>query len=142
MNGTYIDVYDTASTWYNSTVLSTRSRPNTHGQLTREVYVGYRIYEPTGDKIDDVGHFRGWSSRYDEWLSIRSPRIAPFNLMARRWVIPLATVLEESIIDDSNDIIQDGSHAYCVVRNKKCKSKCLIRNLNRFGVAGLFEFVI
>ena len=43
------------------------------------VFVGYRVYrtiginlktDPTNDKT-----FEGWSSRYDEWISLYDPRI-------------------------------------------------------------------
>lgn len=52
------------------------------------------------------------------------------------------TVLEENIIDDSNDLIEDANYAYFVTRPKKSKSLVLIRNLNRMQAAGLFDLVL
>jgi hypothetical protein len=40
--------------------------------------IGYRVYQENGSKNDDKGQFEGWSSRFDEWISIYSPRLQPF----------------------------------------------------------------
>jgi len=141
-SGSFVDVFDTFSTWYNSTIIGKRKRMNDHGTYTTEVNIAYRIYEPSGEKIDEHGSYRGWSSRYDEWMSARSPRIAPYNLTARRWPIPLVNSLEEPIIDDSNDFVEKSEYAYCVLRPKKSSSALLVRNLNRFGQENLFDLII
>eukprot|EP00358_Blepharisma_japonicum_P004592 CAMPEP_0202955334 /NCGR_PEP_ID=MMETSP1395-20130829/51722_1 /ASSEMBLY_ACC=CAM_ASM_000871 /TAXON_ID=5961 /ORGANISM="Blepharisma japonicum, Strain Stock R1072" /LENGTH=201 /DNA_ID=CAMNT_0049671785 /DNA_START=219 /DNA_END=825 /DNA_ORIENTATION=+ len=50
-----IDAYDTASTWYNSTILGKRHKQNDHGTITPELLVGYRVYEASGEKFDETG---------------------------------------------------------------------------------------
>jgi hypothetical protein len=40
--------------------------------------IGYRIYVENGSKHDEKGSFDGWSTKFDEWIAIYSPRIAPF----------------------------------------------------------------
>ena len=38
--------------------------------------LGYRTYDENGDKRDHDGKkYFGWSSRYDEWISVTSPRV-------------------------------------------------------------------
>jgi hypothetical protein len=40
-------------------------------------FVAYRVYVENGAKSDDKGAYDGWSNRFDEWISIYSPRIQP-----------------------------------------------------------------
>jgi len=39
------------------------------------VYVAFRIYVEKSIKNDEVGPYEGWSSRFDEWVSVCSPRV-------------------------------------------------------------------
>jgi ubiquitin carboxyl-terminal hydrolase 34 len=138
----FVDAFDTASTWYNCTVLEKRIVTNDKGKPATEVKIAYRIYEADGEKFDEIGNFRGWSGKYDEYINIRSPRLAPFNLVARKWPIPTPQYLEENVIDDSNDLIIRESYAFAVTRPDKFKSYFMVRNLNRFGKAGGFEWIL
>lgn len=137
-----IDCIDASNIWYNSTVLSIKTTENLSGTLTRQVLVGFRVYESHGEKFDEKGNYRGWSSKFDEWISIRSPRIAPFGLNARMWVIPHINFNEEKIIEDSNDMLEDTPNTFCVTRPKKCNSAILVKVLNRFGASGNYEFIL
>lgn len=80
--GMEVDELDTENLWYNSTVIAVR---NLHGMEGKEVYVGLRVYRENGDKVDSNSNlkFFGWSSKYDEWLSVFSPRIQKLNSMAK-----------------------------------------------------------
>lgn len=42
-------------------------------------YIGYRVYVESGNKYDEKGNFEGWSSKFDEWIAVYSPRIQPFH---------------------------------------------------------------
>ncbi|KAL3658643.1 hypothetical protein V7S43_016279 [Phytophthora oleae] len=55
-----VDAQDTENTWYESPVVHLNS---THVKI----------------------HFRGWTSRWDEWIKRTSPRIAPQHTMVRNW---------------------------------------------------------
>lgn len=103
-------------TWYNSTVINVKEEIMPNGETYKSVLVGYRIYEPTGAKSDDIGMFRGWSDKYDEWLSVRSPRIALYKSLARNWPIPTPHYMEESVLDDSNDLVIVNDNAKFVAR--------------------------
>lgn len=75
--GDIIDVCDTSNVWYNSTVLDINTE-EIDGMEVKSVLVGYRVFDEDGDKIDQEGRrFSGWSSRYDEWLTVTNPRIQP-----------------------------------------------------------------
>ena len=39
--------------------------------------IGYRVYCDSGIKSDERGAYDGWSNRFDEWISLYSPRIQP-----------------------------------------------------------------
>lgn len=45
------------------------------GRTIKVGFIAYRIYQENGTKSDEKGKFEGWSSRFDEWVSIYSPRI-------------------------------------------------------------------
>lgn len=76
--GDIIDVCDTSNVWYNSTVLKEAVEEVQPGHQIKEIFIGYRVYDENGDKVDTEGKkFNGWSSRYDEWLSVTNPRIQP-----------------------------------------------------------------
>lgn len=76
--GDIIDVCDTSNVWYNSTVLDVAIPETEDGTEVKQIFVGYRVYDENGDKTDTEGRrFFGWSSRYDEWLSVTNPRVQP-----------------------------------------------------------------
>ena len=48
-------------------------------------FTAYRIYDENGDKFDSEGRkFKGWSSKYDEWLTVTNPRIAKFLFFLKK----------------------------------------------------------
>lgn len=138
---TNVDVCDTVGIWYHSTIQDTRTRSGDHWTSV-EVLVGYRVYEENGEKSDHIGNYRGWSSKFDEWISAGSPRIMPFNSCARKTNVSQDKYNEEKIIDDSNDFLETSDWAAFVTRPKKSDSILLIRSLNRAKKLGLFEFFI
>ena len=54
---------------------------NTNGREIEMAYVAFRVYrdKPPGPqtKFDERGTFVGWSVKFDEWIPVYSPRIAP-----------------------------------------------------------------
>ena len=76
--GERIDVYDSTRFWYASTILNTEDR-EVNGTKVPMVFVAFRIWHDKGDKVDANGNkYSGWEELYDEWITLRSPRIAPF----------------------------------------------------------------
>ena len=76
--GDIIDACDTSNAWYNATVLDVSTQEMEEGHKFKQALIGYRVYNDHGDKFDADGRkFFGWSSQYDEWLSVTNPRIRP-----------------------------------------------------------------
>jgi hypothetical protein len=107
-----------------------------------EFYIGYRVYTPNGEKFDERGRYNGWSNKYDEWISRRSPRLAPIYSYARKWKLPLVHSPEEAILDDSNDHIETHDYAYLMPRQYKVNNLYWLRNGNAFGSAGGFDWIL
>eukprot|EP00347_Sterkiella_histriomuscorum_P019631 403340886 len=42
-----------------------------------ELKIGLRVYRSNGKKIDDIGSYYGWSSKYDQWVPLYSSSIQP-----------------------------------------------------------------
>lgn len=76
--GALIDAHD-KSVWNKSTILKMQEENVMPGRTITQAFVAFRVYMEKGPKIDDDGkHYDGWSSRFDEWIPLYSPRIMPF----------------------------------------------------------------
>ena len=73
----HVDCHD-KTVWNKSTVLEVKDQPIYAGRTAKLAMIGYRVYCPNGTKSDEKGTFDGWSNRFDEWVSIYSPRIMPY----------------------------------------------------------------
>jgi hypothetical protein len=69
-----VDAHD-KTVWNKSTILDTKEEMVAPGRVIKMAFIGYRIYVENGTKSDERGSFDGWSNRFDEWVSIYSPRI-------------------------------------------------------------------
>ena len=69
-----IDAHD-KTVWNKSTILDMKEQMITPERTITMVLVGYRVYVENGAKSDERGTFDGWSNRFDEWISVYSPRI-------------------------------------------------------------------
>lgn len=61
--------------WNKSTILEIVDQAVGAGRVAKMAHVGFRIYQENGSKSDEKGAYEGWSNRFDEWISIFSPRI-------------------------------------------------------------------
>jgi hypothetical protein len=75
--GSLVDAHD-KSNWLKSTVLDMKEQVVAPGRTILMAYIGYRVYVENGSKSDEKGSFEGWSNRFDEWVSLYSPRIQPY----------------------------------------------------------------
>ena len=99
------------------------------GRTITQAFVAFRVYVEKGPKIDDDGkHYDGWSSRFDEWIPLYSPRIMPFYSKTQKGVT------EEYDIDEEVDKLfqpEEGhKRVYAVPRLRKCISSCYIHLMN------------
>jgi hypothetical protein len=72
-----VDAHD-KTVWNKSTILDIKEQQIAPDRVVKMAYIGYRIYVENGAKSDERGTYDGWSNRFDEWVSIYSPRIQPF----------------------------------------------------------------
>ena len=100
------------------------------------------MYEENAEKSDQYGNFRGWSLKFDEWMSAGSPRIMPYNSCARKTSVSQEKINEEKIVDDSNDYLETEEYAFFVTRENISESYFLVRTLNRAKLAGIFDFFL
>jgi len=74
-----VDACDDFGHWYLSTVLAIRTKARSapsYEPIIDKVQIAYRHYTPQGNKRDNQGRlYEGWSSMYDEWISVNSLRI-------------------------------------------------------------------
>lgn len=72
-----IDAKDN-TVWNKSTILEITDQVIAPGRTVKMATVGFRVYCQGGSKSDEKGTFEGWSNRFDEKISIYSPRIQPY----------------------------------------------------------------
>lgn len=78
--GSVIDACDKQNVWYNSTILEIKKSQEEDDDEVVMAKIAYRVYTDLGNKTDEHGNsYQGWSSKYDEWISVTSPRISKQN---------------------------------------------------------------
>ena len=103
-------------------------------------FIGYRIYTENGTKSDEKGNFEGWSAKFDEWISIYSPKIQPFMTKSQKGE-SIDVDLDEDM--DSQIVPEEGfSKVYAVPRIRKCISSIFLHIINLFGNEGGFNIVL
>jgi hypothetical protein len=103
-------------------------------------FIGYRIYTENGTKSDEKGNFEGWSGKFDEWISLYSPKIQPFMTKSQKGE-SIDVDLDEDM--DSQITPEEGfSRVYAVPRIRKCISSVFLHIINLFGNEGGFNIVL
>jgi hypothetical protein len=90
-----------------------------------QAYVAQRVYDPDGKNQDSVGKYNGWSQTFDSWISIFSPKIAPYlsktdNANGER------DEVEDETIDEIIKPLEGHSRVWAVPRKGKCTSKMFL----------------
>jgi hypothetical protein len=143
--GDLVDACDTSHIWYNATVLNDREVQIDNNRTVKEIFIGYRIYTPQGEKVDHEGQrFVGWSSRYDEWISVNNPRVAAFGKMAKKLYMGSSSNSEDQSVDDTNDkvLVDENRQIFAVPRKDGCKSIFLVELVQSIGEKGGWDRVI
>ena len=138
--GTFIDCNDKTS-WNKAHVMEIKEIEVTPTRKVKMAYVAFRIYQENGTKTDDTGQkFEGWSTRFDEWISIFSPRIMPYQTKT------LKQFGDDQDLDDHFDhlMVPEEGHTrvYAVPRLRKCISRLFLKQINDFGNAGGFDVLL
>ena len=94
-----IDAWDNQE-WLEATIFETREEEVAPGRTVLLAYVAFRVYRNHGKKLkqDDRGIYDGWSNKYDDWLPVFSPLIAPH--MTKSQGIVRNQELDDDELDD------------------------------------------
>ena len=135
-----VDAHDKSS-WNKSTILDMKEQQISPDRTAVPMaFIAYRIYMEKGSKSDERGAFEGWSSRFDEWISLYSPRIQPFFSKTQKGG------MDEIDLDDEMDNLmkaEDGmDRVFGVPRIRKCTSSLYLKLLNLFGNRGGFDIAL
>ena len=78
ITGMTVDAHD-KTVWNKSTILDTKDLEVAPDRILKLAFIAFRVYVENGPKFDAKGTYDGWSDRFDEWISIYSPRIMPYH---------------------------------------------------------------
>lgn len=148
--GDQIDAFDKAKSWYASTILSIKENQTQDGRTFKVAEIGFRIFSENGKKAPETEggkRYDGWSSKFDEWLPLNSPKIEKLYTQAKPHGAKGPTqrrLYEEPQIEDGQDEdwIEGEPKQYAVFRPRKCKSSLLNRTLNLLGQAGGYDKIL
>ena len=80
--GDRVDAMDRLYKWYSATIVEKEHR--TEKDIMPMVKVGFRVYDPDGDKSDDMGTYFGLSSEQDDFIGSWTVRIQPPGTMVQQ----------------------------------------------------------
>lgn len=131
--GDRVDCFDGTGLWYAATILA-REVKEFQGEQLQQVLIAFRVLHPEGDSTDKAGNkYFGWEECFDEWMTERSSRIAPYQkhtteslenqTTAAQNANPSAAKASEDVksgqVDDSMDHLADqveGQRIFAVQR--------------------------
>jgi ubiquitin carboxyl-terminal hydrolase 34 len=134
-----VDGFD-KTIWNKSTILEIKDQEINEGRSVKLALIAFRIYTPDGKRTDEKGAtFDGWSNKFDEWISIYSPRIQTYLTKT------LKGQIEDNDLNDEMDHlikpIEGHARVYAVPRVRRCSS-LLMRIINMFGNEGGLDLVL
>lgn len=138
-SNTVVDAHD-KTVWNKSTILDIKDQQITPDRVVKMAYIAYRVYVENGSKSDERGTYDGWSNRFDEWISIYSPRIQPFFSKTQKGTsddIDLDEELDAQIKPD-----EGRDRVYAVPRLRKCTSSLFINLINLFGHLKGYDLIL
>ena len=137
--GMLVDAHD-KSVWNKSTILEIKEEQIGPNRSVKLALVAYRVYQEKGTKTDEKGNYEGWSMKFDEWIAIYSPRIAPFYTKTSK------SISDDLDLDEDLDCLltpaEGHSRLYAVPRVRTCISWVFLHLMNTFGHIGGFDLVL
>ena len=138
--GSLCDVHD-KTVWNKSTIFDIKEQQITAERSVSLALIGYRIYMENGTKNDEKGSYEGWSNRFDEWISVYSPKIQPLFSKTQRGQQEDAADFDEDM--DNFVKPEDGmDRVYAVPRMRKCTSSLFLHLINLFGSLKGFDLIM
>lgn len=139
-----VDCLDNSNNWYQSTIIDRRII-NSEDREVMQICVGFRVFDERGDQYEYPLNKRyyGWGSRYDEWISITSPRIQPLKTIVKGNQPRYKSMDCDNIFDDCNDLLfkplySEKNPLFAVTRTYN-RSLFLMRLVNSLGKKGTFQ---
>ena len=136
-----VDIHD-KGTWCAGTIFEVKEKTVSPGRVILLGYCAFRVYREKTNSVkrDERGVFEGWSSKFDEWIPLFCPRIAP-------WQSKVGQVGEDDIdleddIDEKLEPEPGMDRVYAVPRINKCISSAYLHQMNFFGSEGGFKMVL
>ena len=128
-----VDAHD-KSTWLKSTIFEIKKQ-TLHDRVIMLANVGFRVYRKNISNIrkDDRGTYEGWSSKFDEFIPIYSPRIHPWQSR-----VGAGSIEEDDDDEDLDDLVEPEpgmARVFAVPRIFKCISGQFLHYMNMFGNA-------
>lgn len=136
-----IDAHDKSS-WLKATIFETKQQTIAPDRVITLAYIAYRVYRQKANQIrkDERGTYEGWSSKFDEWIPIFSPRLMPWQ--TRQGV---TNIDDDDLEDEIDDLVEPEpgmQRVYAVPRVFKCISSQFLHFINLFGNSGGFDAIV
>jgi len=137
-----VDCRDKTS-WVKSTILDTRTEMLSADRKFEAGFIGFRVYqEEVSTKKDEGGYYEGYSNKFDEWISLFSPRIQPYNSKSSKGAFLMDT---EDIDEDFDEHIPTPAgfdRVWAVPRIRKCTSSLMIEIINTLGQLKGYDLIL
>jgi hypothetical protein len=136
-----IDAMDDTFKWLKATIISIEEVDD-QGRAFPMATVGMRVYVASGVRSDDRGPFDGWGERFDEKISVYSPRLCQFLSRSTK----TAFSKDDEEVDESLDEVMKPeagfSRLWAVPRPRKCTSSEYLRLLNTMCEKGMLDTIL
>ena len=80
-------------------------------------------------------YYIGWSSKYDKWIPVTSPRLLQFERMSFKFFAVLSSK-DDIVVNDSTDLIHEEDLSFpnecAIISDFRCTSSVMVKLLNRF----------
>lgn len=137
--GMLVDAHD-KSVWNKSTILEIKEEQIAPGRVVKLALIAYRVYQEKGTKSDEKGNYEGWSCKFDEWIAVYSPRLAPFFSKTQKGISDDLDLDED--LDNLLTPEEGHTRLYAVPRVRICISYVFLHLVNTFGHIGGFDQVL
>lgn len=134
------DMHDKCK-WYKCTILNILEQ-NDFGRVIKMANCALRVYRENPRYMsnkDALGTFEGFGERWDEFVPVYSPRLAPW---ATKVDVNDQLGVTDDVYDDLMVPTDEFSEIFGVPRPNLCTSALYLRLINQFGNLGSFDSIL
>lgn len=142
-----VDIND-KGIWRSGTILEYKLEKQLDGREVLMAYCAMRVYRETTGALtqqkDDIGTFKGFSARFDEWIAVYGPRISIWGSHVGKTSKDIDDNLDdlEEEMDELFTVPEGMKRVYAVPRAFQCKSEIYVEIVNMFGNLGGFDCIL